>query len=319
MDCRPVRLRTFALRRGSLCRRIQPALQLLPVQTLPSLQQASLPRPLKVLRHTRPPDSTRPTGLPLAQATLQQQTQHLLDLPHTESPCRHLPPFGGQNVTASEPPFAARSDRKPATLPTTFKTWPPSARNRWPPSRRNPWPDSLGIPTEINFNTFLALTGAMESVLELSGASRVIDACTRLTTALESLKAVNLSEIPEGVRPEIHGLVAILAFPRGKKSFAGRRPSPSISETSMRRRSLISRGVKPKTVREWRTLGTGPAYRNEAGIRYPVRELWTWRQKGRQTITAQRVRRGRAFDAVESRTRCVQPRPSTERLTLSNR
>jgi len=51
--------------------------------------------------------------------------------------------------------------------------------------------------------------------------------------------------------------------------------------------------VTPKTVREWRAQGTGPAYRNEAGIRYPVRELWIWRQKGRQTITAQRVRRGR--------------------------
>jgi hypothetical protein len=42
----------------------------------------------------------------------------------------------------------------------------------------------------------------------------------------------------------------------------------------------------------WRTDGTGPAYRNEAGIRYPLKWYWEWREKGRQRLTAQRVRRG---------------------------
>jgi len=69
---RPVRLRTLGLHRRSAGRRIQPALQLLPAQALPRLQQASLLRPLDILRHARPPDSTRPTGLPLAQAAHQQ-------------------------------------------------------------------------------------------------------------------------------------------------------------------------------------------------------------------------------------------------------
>ena len=146
---------------------------------------------------------------------------------------------------------------------------------------------------EINPNTLLALTGALGSVLELSGASRVIDACNRLTQALESLQTPKPSEIPEGVRSEIHGLVALLAFPdwEAVARWAALLPIDlrDLNEVEV---AHIER-VTPKTVREWRTQGTGPAYRNEAGIRYPVRELWIWRQKGRQTITAQWVRRGR--------------------------
>ena len=51
--------------------------------------------------------------------------------------------------------------------------------------------------------------------------------------------------------------------------------------------------VTVRTVRTWRTAGTGPKYRNEAGIGYPIAELWAWRKKGLQSSTAQRVRRGR--------------------------
>jgi hypothetical protein len=146
---------------------------------------------------------------------------------------------------------------------------------------------------EINPNTLLTLTGAMESVLELSGAGRVIDACHRLANALEAFQTLKVSEVPEGVRPEIHGLVALLAFPTWDEvaRWAAKFPV-DLRDLNEHEVAYIER-VKPKTVREWRTQGTGPAYRNEAGIRYPVRELWTWRQKGRQTITAQRVRRGR--------------------------
>jgi hypothetical protein len=44
---------------------------------------------------------------------------------------------------------------------------------------------------------------------------------------------------------------------------------------------------------EHRELLAGWLDKQVSGIRYPVWELWSWRQKGRQTITAQRVRRGR--------------------------
>lgn len=151
----------------------------------------------------------------------------------------------------------------------------------------------MTMATEINSNTLLALTGAMESVLELSGAGRVVDACNRLTSTLESLKAMKPTEIPEGVRPELHRLVALLALPTWEEVVRWAATLPiDLRDLNEIEVAYIER-VKPKTVREWRTQGTGPAYRNEAGIRYPVRELWTWRQKGRQTITAQRVRRGR--------------------------
>src|SRR5215213_5450956 len=115
VDRRPVRLRTLGLRRRSAGRRIQPALQLLLAQTLPTLQQACPLHPRDVVRHARPPDSKRLTDLPLAQTAHQKQTQHLLDLPHTESPCRHLSPFGAQNVTASEPfsPLVPTASRPP--------------------------------------------------------------------------------------------------------------------------------------------------------------------------------------------------------------
>src|SRR5215213_1835807 len=154
VDRRPVRLRTLGLRRRSAGRRIQPALQLLLAQTLPTLQQACPLHPRDVVRHARPPDSKRLTDLPLAQTAHQQQTQHLLNLPHTESPCRHLSPFGAQNVTASEPfsPLVPTASRPPfrrssksgrlhvGTVAAFVSEW-------WPPSRRNGWPDSLGIPT----------------------------------------------------------------------------------------------------------------------------------------------------------------------------
>jgi hypothetical protein len=52
-------------------------------------------------------------------------------------------------------------------------------------------------------------------------------------------------------------------------------------------------GVSLKTVQRWRTQGTGPEYRCEAGISYPLRWLWEWRERGRQRMTAQKKTRGR--------------------------
>lgn len=50
--------------------------------------------------------------------------------------------------------------------------------------------------------------------------------------------------------------------------------------------------VNVKTVQKWRSDGTGPPYRNEAGIRYPLRWYWEWRENSRQWLTAQGIRRG---------------------------
>jgi hypothetical protein len=146
---------------------------------------------------------------------------------------------------------------------------------------------------EINRHPLAALTGAMETVLELSGAGKVVEACNRLATALEALRAPTPAELPEGVRRDIHRLTAVLAFPTWEEVVRWAAvQGVDLRDLTEPELAYIER-VSPKTARDWRTQGTGPAYRNEAGIRYPARELWTWRQKGRQTMTSQRARRGR--------------------------
>src|SRR5579864_7608585 len=154
MHLHPVHCRSLAPRRSPR-RRIEPSLELLATPALPPrVQHASPLRPLQVLRDARPPDTAHPTGLPLAQTAHQKQPQHLLNFPHAESPCRHLPPFvvEDEDATASEPNSSlVPTGRRPpfrsmlATLPTTTHKWPPSRPERWPPSRRNPWPASPGI------------------------------------------------------------------------------------------------------------------------------------------------------------------------------
>ena len=55
--------------------------------------------------------------------------------------------------------------------------------------------------------------------------------------------------------------------------------------------------VKVKSVQNWRMRGIGPPYRNQAGIlSYPLRWHYEWREKGRQSSTAQGTRRGRRGD-----------------------
>lgn len=56
---------------------------------------------------------------------------------------------------------------------------------------------------EIN-HPLAVFTGAMEIVLELSGAGKVVEACNSLATALEALRAPAPSEFPDGVRHDIH-------------------------------------------------------------------------------------------------------------------
>ena len=70
---------------------------------------------------------------------------------------------------------------------------------------------------EINHHPLAAFTEAMETVLELSGAGKVIEAFNRLATALEALRAPAPSEFPDGVRHDIYRLTAVLALPAGEK------------------------------------------------------------------------------------------------------
>jgi hypothetical protein len=54
--------------------------------------------------------------------------------------------------------------------------------------------------SEVHPNVLLALTGAMESVLELSGAGRVVEIAS--PRSLETLKAPPPPDLPDGVRPD---------------------------------------------------------------------------------------------------------------------
>ena len=73
-------------------------------------------------------------------------------------------------------------------------------------------------------------------------------------------------------------------------------------------------GVSVTTVRQWRHQGQGrgPDYRNQGGVRYPIRWYLEWRDQGRQSGTA------RALAAADERT-CRLPRNRLPRPACSLR
>lgn len=97
--------------------------------------------------------------------------------------------------------------------------------------------------------------------------------------------------LPPGVRGDIGRVAAALAL------------APSLPEL-LRHADLVDfrdlnenelaylEGLSLKTIRRWRAQGTGPEYRCEAGISYPIRWIWEWREKGRQRLTSQKKTRG---------------------------
>lgn len=151
----------------------------------------------------------------------------------------------------------------------------------------------MTVGTELNSNTLLALTGAMESVLELSGASRVVEACNRLASVLETINAPTIPDLPEGVRPDVHRLLSVLTLPTWDDVIRWAAALHIDLRDLVEAEVAYAERVTLKTAQRWRTDGDGPPYRNEAGIRYPVSWYWEWRRKGRQTMTAQRTTRGR--------------------------
>src|SRR5689334_14879368 len=66
---------------------------------------------------------------------------------------------------------------------------------------------------EATANPYEALSGALEAVLELSGARRVVEACNRLASVLDSLATPPPEDLPAGTRPDLHRLMAVLTFP----------------------------------------------------------------------------------------------------------
>jgi hypothetical protein len=133
----------------------------------------------------------------------------------------------------------------------------------------------------------------METVLELSGASRVVEACDRLASVLEALGAPPPHDLPDGSRPDLHRLLAVLTLPSWEEVIRWAALIDLDLRDLVEAEMAYAERVTIKTAQRWRTDGDGPPYRNEAGIRYPVSWYWDWRRKGRQTMTAQRATRGR--------------------------
>lgn len=162
---------------------------------------------------------------------------------------------------------------------------------------------------EIKSNPLFALTGAMESVLELSGASRVVEACNRLMIVLEQASAVAPKDLPSGCRPDLHRLLAVLTFLSWDEVVRWAAALSIDLRDLVEAEIAYAERVTVKTAQRWRVDGHGPSYRNEAGIRYPVSWYWEWRRKGRQNSTAQKVTRGpRRLSGLDSGQGRVQDR-----------
>ncbi len=135
-----------------------------------------------------------------------------------------------------------------------------------------------------------SLAGALAALLEVPTLTEHL---RRTVELAETLGRPALERtLPPGVRPDIGRITAALAL------------APSFAEL-MRFADLVDfrdlnegelayiEGLSLKTVQRWRTQGTGPEYRCEAGISYPIRWVWEWRERGRQRLTAQKKTRGR--------------------------
>jgi hypothetical protein len=124
-------------------------------------------------------------------------------------------------------------------------------------------------------------------------AEEIVAACDRLSAILAAAMVAPVSMVPEGIRPDLLRIAAVLAFPTWEEVIRWATTlSVDLRDLTERELAYFER-VSVKLVQRWRTNGTGPTYRNEAGIRYAAKDYWEWRRKGRQTMTAQGVRRGR--------------------------
>lgn len=127
----------------------------------------------------------------------------------------------------------------------------------------------------------------------------IVAACDRLSSALEAAPTTPVPAVPPGARPDLYRVVAVLAFPTWDEIVRWATAlAVDLRDLTERELAYLER-VSIKLVQKWRTEGTGPVYRNEAGIRYALKDYWDWRRKGRQTMTSQGWRRGnRRLDEV---------------------
>jgi|GEM_PF-1936830 len=138
---------------------------------------------------------------------------------------------------------------------------------------------------------FEPLAAVLASLLEVPALTE------NLRRAVEIAQAVGqpLSDdapLPPGVRLDIGRIGCALALAPSFAELLRYADKLDLRDLNEIEIAYIER-VSLKTVQRWRTQGTGPEYRCEAGISYPIRWLWEWRERGRQRMTAQKKTRGR--------------------------
>jgi hypothetical protein len=131
---------------------------------------------------------------------------------------------------------------------------------------------------------------ALAALLEVPSLAEQLRRNLELAEAL-SRPNDNVHALPPDVRPDIGRIIAAIALAPTLAELMAVSKVVDLRDLNETELAYIE-GLSLKTVRRWRTQGTGPAYRCEAGISYPIRWVWEWREAGRQRLTSQKKTRG---------------------------
>jgi hypothetical protein len=134
-----------------------------------------------------------------------------------------------------------------------------------------------------------SLAGALAALLEVPHLAEQLRRNLDLAEVLVGRVAER--PLPPGVRSDIGRIAAALALAPSLPDLLRYADPVDFRDLNENELAYLE-GLSLKTVRRWRTQGTGPEYRCEAGISYPIRWVWEWREKGRQRLTSQKKTRG---------------------------
>jgi len=134
-----------------------------------------------------------------------------------------------------------------------------------------------------------SLASVLAALLEVPALAEKLRRNLELAEAIAGPRAE--TPLPPGVRADIGRITALLALAPSFAELMKLADVVDLRDLNENELAYIE-AVSMKTVRRWRTNGTGPEYRCEAGISYPIRWVWEWRDRGRQRLTAQKKTRG---------------------------
>jgi hypothetical protein len=145
-------------------------------------------------------------------------------------------------------------------------------------------PSAPGNPVE-------PFTASLAALLEVPALTESLRRAVEVANAV-GRPAGEEAPLPPGVRADIGRIAGALAFAPSFAEIMRFADTLDLRDLNEMEVAYLER-VSLKTVQRWRTQGTGPEYRCEAGILYPIRWLMEWRARGRQRMTAQKKTRGR--------------------------